>query len=143
MIVPDLNLLVYAYVSTFPEHNEARKWWETLLNGTETIGLPWIVSAGFVRLLSNAKVLRPPLPRENALDYVVSWFSLSHIIPLNPGTDHLNIFRQYVAVSGGDHNLVTDAHIAAVATEHDAEVHTYNSSDFKLFPGVRWSNPLA
>lgn len=143
MIVPDVNLLVYAHNSAAPQHNDARRWWETLLNGTETIGLPWAVSAGFVRVVSNHKVLNPPLARETGVEYVESWLTLSHVIPLDPGTDHLRLFRQFVAVSGGDHNLVTDAHIAAVATEHDAEVHTYNSSDFDLFPGVRWRNPIA
>ena len=142
MIVPDVNLLVYAYNSAAPQHLGARQWWETLLNGTEIIGLPWAVSAGFVRVVSNDKVLNPPLARETGVDYVASWLALSHVIPLNPGTGHLDLFRQYAAVIGGDHNLVTDAHIAAVAKEHDAEVHTFNSSDFGRFPGVPWRNPL-
>ena len=143
MIVPDVDLLVYAHNSAAPKHNDARRWWETLLNGTEGIGLPWAVSAGFVRVVSNPKVLSPPLARETAVDYVEGWLAMSHVIPLNPSTGHLSLFRQYVAVTGGGHNLVTDAHIAAVATEHDAEVNTHNSSDFARFPGVRCRNPLA
>ena len=81
MIVPDVNLLVYAHNSAAPQHNDARRWWETLLNGTETIGLPWAVSTGFVRVVSNHKVLNPPLARETGVDYVESWLTLSHVIP--------------------------------------------------------------
>ena len=143
MIVPDANLLIYAHNSAAPEHNDARQWWESLLNRTETIGLPWVVSSGFVRVASNPKVLRTPLAREASVDYVADWFTLVHVIPLNPGIDHLSLFRRNVAVSGGDSNLVTDAHIAALAIEYDAEVHTHNARDFGRFPGVRWHDPLA
>ena len=142
MIVPDVNMLVYAHNSASPKHNDALRWWERLLNGTESIGLPWVVSAGFVRVVSNPKVLSPPLARKTAVDYVASWLAQSHVIPLNPGTGHLSLFRQNVAVSGGGPNLVTDAHIAAVAMEYDAEVHSADG-DFEKFPSVRLVNPLA
>ncbi len=82
------------------------------------------------------RVLSPPLARKNAVDYVAGWLAQSHVIPLNPGTRHLSLFRQYVAGTGGGPNLETDAHIAAVAMEHDAEVHSADG-DFEKFPGVR------
>ena len=141
MIVPDVNMLVYAHNSAAREHDVARRWWETLLNGSEDVGLPWVVSAGFVRVISNPDVLRPPLAREIAVDYVAGWLALSHVNPLNPGAGHLRLFRQNAAVSGGGHNLATDAHIAAIAMEYDAEVHSADR-DFARFPGVRWRNPL-
>ena len=81
------------------------------------------MSTGFVGLVSNPKVLNPPLLREVAVDYVTEWFSREHVIALNPRDEHLKLFRQNVAVHGGGHNLVTDAHIAALAMEYDAEVH--------------------
>jgi toxin-antitoxin system PIN domain toxin len=142
MIVPDVNMLVYAHNGAAREHHDARRWWETLLNGTEAVGLPWVVSAGFVRVISNPKVLCPPLARESAVDYVAGWLAFSHVNPLNPGSGHMSLFRQNAAVSGGDHNLATDAHIAALAMEYGAEVHSADS-DFGRFPGVRWHNPLA
>ena len=53
MIVPDSNLLVYAYNDGAPQHNDARQWWEELISGNEVIGLPWVVTTGFVRLMTN------------------------------------------------------------------------------------------
>ena len=141
MIVPDVNVLVYAHNSAAREYDAARRWWESLLNGTENIGIPWIVAAGFVRVASNPKSMAYPLAREAAADYLADWFALRHVTPLNPGTGHLRFFRQNVAVSGGSHNLVPDAHIAALAMEYDAEVHSADK-DFGRFPGVRWHNPL-
>ena len=141
MIVPDVNMLIYAHNSAAPEHKDARPWWESLLNGAEIVGLPWIVSAGFVRVASNPKALESPLPREIAVDYLLDWFALGHVIPLNPGPDHLILFRRNAAVPGGGPNLSTDAHIAAIAMEYSAEVHSADR-DFGRFPGVRWRNPL-
>ena len=141
MIVPDLNLLVYAHSAGAPLHEPARRWWEDLVNGTERVGVPWIVASGFVRLLTHPGVLREPATSENAVDLVADWFRSPDVVPLNPGTQHLAIFRSALAAAGVGGNLVTDAHIAALAIEYQAEVHS-NDSDFARFPGLRWRNPL-
>ena len=143
MIVPDINLLIYAHNEHSPEHGIASEWWANLLAGTEAVGLPWAVSTGFVRVISNPSVVRTLMSPVTAVDQVRSWLEYDHVTAIQPGSRHLEYFRRNLAVPGSSANLVPDAHIAAVATEHDAEVHTYNSSDFALFPGVRWHNPLA
>ena len=142
MIVPDTNLLIFAYNDQRPEHDAALRWWEGLVNGSESVGVPWIVAIGFARLISHPSVLRPPLSGSEASDCVNDWFSHPHITPINPGINHLAYFRELLAASGGGGNLVPDAHIAALAMEYDAEVHTHNNSDFARFPGLRWRNPL-
>ena len=142
MIVPDVNLLLYAYDDRAPEHAIARDWWEGLLSGDEEVGLPWVVINGFIRLMANPSVTRPPLSPSDAADLVEDWLRRSHVVPLDPGDDHMRHFRQTLSVPGAGHNLVTDAHIAALAVEHNAEVHTNNDSDFARFSGLRWRNPL-
>ena len=114
-----------------------------LFNGTENIGVPWQVATGFIRLMSNPSVLASSLPGSEATDLVTGWFSHGHIAPIDPGVGYLSHFRELLSVTGAGGNLVPDAHIAGLAIEHDAEVHTHNSSDFGRFPGVRWHNPLA
>ena len=141
MIVPDLNLLVYAYNDGAPRHHSARRWWESLVNGVERVGIPWVVSTGFVRLMTHPKVLVYPATPEQAVDYVREWFRFPHVTPINPGSDHLTHLRRSLAAAGVGANLVTDAHIAALAKEYQAEVHS-NDTDFSRFPGLRWRNPL-
>lgn len=141
MIVPDLNLLVYAHTTGAPLHEPARLWWEDLVNGTERVGVPWIVAAGFVRLLTHPNVLSNPVAPEHVVDLMAEWFRSPSVTPLNPGTQHLAIFRNMLVNVGVGRNLVTDSHIAALAIEHQAEVHS-NDSDFARFPGLRWHNPL-
>ena len=141
MIVPDVNLLVYAYNDAAPLHGSARRWWEGLVNGTERVGVPWIVAAGFMRLVTHRSVREQPATPMQAVDYVEEWFRFANVTPLNPGTEHLRLFRRALAAAGVGANLVTDAHVAALAMEFQAEVHS-NDSDFSRFPGLRWRNPL-
>ena len=141
MIVPDINLLVYAYNRRNPLHEPARRWWDGLVNGTERIGVPWVVSTGFVRLMTHPRVVEHPVAPEQAVDYVREWFQFPHVISLNPGAEHLTLLRRALGAARVGANLVTDAHIAALAMEHQAEVHS-NDADFSRFPGLRWRNPL-
>ena len=103
--------------------------------------LPWVVSTGFIRLMSNPRAVSIALSPAEAAEYVRTWFQRSHIAPLHPGTGHLEHFSLCLDVAGSGTNLVPDAHIAALAIEYDAEVHS-NDSDFNRFPGARWRNPL-
>ncbi len=141
MIVPDVNLLVYAYHEDDPNHEAAKRWWEGLVNGTEAIGVPWAVSMGFIRLMLNPRVLSSPMTSSSALGCVKTWMQYSHINPVTPGADHLTHFQRNLDASGGTAKLVPDAHIAAIALERQAVLHS-NDSDFNRFPGLQWYNPL-
>ena len=141
MIVPDLNLLIYAYNNGVPFYLPARRWWEDLLNGSEPVGVPLVVTVGFVRVSTLPNVLSRPFSPDRALDTVEEWFRLPHVSPLEPGGEHLPLMRRALAAVGAGGNLVNDAHVAALAIEHGAEVHS-NDADFGRFPGLRWRNPL-
>ena len=141
MIVPDLNLLIYAHNEDAPHHEPAKRWWEGLVNGTERVGVPWAVSTGFVRLMTNPRVLLHPVSTDEATGHMQAWFRFPHVTPVNPGPDHLTRFARNLAAAGVGADLVTDAHIATLAMEYQAEVHS-SDTDFSRFPGLRWRNPL-
>jgi len=141
VIVPDINLLMYAHFSEFGQHGEARRWWQELLGGREPFGMLWSVSIGFLRLTTHPNKLTMPLTSEQAVVVVESWLSHPHVSVLQPGSQHLSVLAELLTAVGRGGNVVPDAHIAALAIEHDAEVHT-NDRDFARFPGLRWSNPL-
>ena len=141
MTFPGVNLLVYAHNDGSPYHDSARRWWEDLVNGSERVGVPWAVSAGFVRLMTHPSVLVNPVSPGQAVDYVSEWFRFPHVMTIDPGSDHLVHFRRNLVAVGVGANLVTDAHIAALAMEYQAEVHS-NDTDFSRFPGLRWRVPL-
>jgi len=141
MIVPDINLLVFAYNVKAVEHKEAKAWWEECLNGTTVIGLSWIAAAGFVRLMTHPKVLTDPMPVDAAVRHVGDWLDQEPVRILNPRPRFSGIFFGFLNRLGAGGNLTTDAQIAALAVENQAELHSADS-DFSRFPGVRWKNPL-
>lgn len=141
MILPDLNLLVYAYNRDAPHHAAAKAWWERLLSGSHPVGLPWAVACGFIRLMTHPAVLVTPLAPSPALAHVRSWFAQPIVEVLEPGPRHLELLERLFGHLGVAGNLTTDAHLAAIAIEYKAELHT-NDADFSRFPGLRWRNPL-
>ncbi len=141
MIIPDINLLLYAYNPGATDHLAAKEWLERLLHANASVGIPWIVVLGFVRLATTRGVLAKPATTVEAINRVESWFAQPSVFLLHPGNRHLSIFKTTLAATAGG-PLTTDAHLAALAIEHQAELHT-NDSDFSRFAGLRWSNPLA
>jgi uncharacterized protein len=141
VILPDINLLLHAYNADSPVHGAARTWWETLLNGTTPVGLSWAAILGFVRLGTNRHVFANPLPVATACAHTRTWLGRPYVTVLEPGARHSEILFGFLESIGTAGNLTTDAHLAALALEHQAELHS-TDGDFGRFPGVRWTNPL-
>lgn len=141
MIVPDLNLLIYAHNADAPDHARSRAWWEGLLNGDVPVAIPWVVVLGFVRLMTHRSVLVTPMQPQVAITHVRAWFARPNVEHLEPGLQHLDLLDRLLSAVGTAGNLTTDAHLAALAIEHQCELHS-NDTDFARFPGLRWRNPL-
>jgi predicted nucleic acid-binding protein len=60
---------------------------------------------------------------------------------LHPTEAHWRFFQQMLRDGNATGNLVTDAHLAAVALEHNCELYS-TDADFARFPGLKWRNPL-
>ena len=142
MIVPDINLLVYAYTSDALHHQKARSWWESCLSEGHMVGIPWVVVLGFVRVMTSRVVLTDPLDPAEALQHARSWLERPQARALVPGPRHLEILSEIMQTSEASGRLTTDAHLATLAIETQAELHS-NDADFARFPGLRWRNPLA
>ena len=141
MIIPDVNLLVYAYNSDVPQHQQAKTWWEQGMRGRQPVAIPWVVALGFLRIMTSRAVLPRPMGVGTALDHVRSWLDQPAVLLLQPGPRHLGILTSFGEAGVLTAALMTDAHIAALAIENQATVHS-NDSDFSRFPGLHWINPL-
>jgi toxin-antitoxin system PIN domain toxin len=141
VIVPDINLLVYAYNSDSPDHDPARKWWEGAMSGIQPVGLPWLVLLGYLRIMTSRRILTRPLTAAVALSQIRSWLEQPQTHILEPGPRHLDLLESLAVSARVTGELTTDLHLAAIAIEHRAELHS-NDSDFGRFPGLRWINPL-
>lgn len=142
MKLTDVNLLVYAYDEASPNHQRARDWLEQRLSGAETFAFAWIGLLAFVRLVTSPRVFAHPFEPGEALDLLDAWLAQPCATVLHPGERHATLLRQLLEPFGTAGNLTTDAHLAALAIEHGAELCSADA-DFSRFPGVRWTNPLA
>ncbi len=141
MIVPDANLLLYAYDRTSADHTAAQAWWQTCLSGTEPILLCHAVIFAFVRIITSPRMMKQPLTIADAVAAVESWLLQPHLELVLAGKSHHQQVFRLLTLAGTAGNLTTDAQIAAIALDYAAIVHT-NDTDFRKFPGVRWHNPL-
>jgi len=142
VIVPDANLLLYAYDESFPRHAEARTWWEQVMNGTEPVGLPTVVVLAFVRLATHPTVAANPRSVPEVRRIVDSWLKAPHVRILPTSDSLVGRFFDLLSAAGRGGNLSTDALIAAHAQDAGAKVFT-NDRDFSRFPGLVSVNPLA
>ena len=124
-----------------PHHVAAKTWWERCLSEPEPVAIAWAVVLGFVRLMSNRRVLARPMLASEAAEHCKSWLMRPNVRILLPGPTHMDILAGLLEGPMGP-NLVTDAHLAALAIEHQAELHS-NDSDFSRFSGLTWRNPVA
>lgn len=141
MKVPDVNVLLYALDEESPHHDEARQWLEEQLSATEAFGFAWIVVLAFLRLGTNPKVFEHPLTPGEAFDRVDGWLAQPCATMVHPTERHATVLRDLVEPLGTAGNLTTDAHLAALAIEHGAELCSADA-DFSRFSGLRWTNPL-
>ncbi len=141
MIIPDVNLLLYATVSGFPEHVRARRWWEDLLGGTTDVALAGPVIFGFIRICTNPRIFDPPLAVDDALGRVQEWLDQPPVRFLLPGPRHIEIAFRLLRHLGTAGNLTTNVQLAAHAIENQAELNS-NDGDFARFPELRWTNPI-
>ena len=111
------------------------------MNGAEDVGIPWMVSIGFLRLMTNGKVLERPLTASEALAHIRSWLERAQAHVITPGPRHLEILDGFAKRQLLSSLLSTDAHLAALAIELKAELHS-NDSDFSRFPDLRCHDPL-
>jgi toxin-antitoxin system PIN domain toxin len=139
--IVDANLLLYATDALSPRHLRARSWLERQLSGDETIAFAWVVLLAFVRLSTNPRVFQQALSTDRAFDIVDTWLGQPCAVIVHPGARHPSIVRSLLGPVGTAGNLVSDAHLAALALEHGAELNSCDA-DFSRFSGLRWINPL-
>jgi uncharacterized protein len=140
VVLPDVNVLVYAHREDAPHHALCHAWLEAVVNGQESYALSELVLSGFLRVVTHPKVFTRPSPLADALEFTEQLRSLPNCVPVAPGRRHWEIFRGLCTEAGAKCNLVSDAYLAAMAIEAGCEWVT-TDRDFSRFKGLRWRHP--
>ncbi|MBD0328501.1 MAG: type II toxin-antitoxin system VapC family toxin [Thermoleophilia bacterium] len=141
MKIVDTNLLVYAVDEAAAHHVGARTWLARSLAGAEAIGFAWTVLLAFIRVTTNPRIFGSPFTPAEAIRRVQSFLEQPPSTVVQPTTRHAALLRELLEPVGTAGNLTNDAHLAALAIEHGAELCSADA-DFSRFPRVRWVNPL-
>ena len=142
MILVDANILLYAEDELSLQHDSARQWWDLQLSGSAPVCLCWTVIGAFIRIASNPRVFENPLSGKETIARVQGWFDQPCTRLVEATERHWQVFQQMLNDGQALGNLVTDAHLAALAIQHGCELMS-TDADFARFPRVKWRNPLA
>lgn len=135
MRLVDANVLIYAVNSAAPQHSSARDWLDDSLTNSETVGFTWVVLLAFIRITTRAGLMPTPLDVPTAMSVVEHWLAQACAHIVHPGPRHAEILGNLLASCGSGGNLTTDAHLAALAIEHGAELWSFDR-DFQRFSGL-------
>jgi uncharacterized protein len=141
MILVDVNVWLYAVDSASTHHVIVKRWLTAALNGSGGVALCWPVISGFIRIVTNPKVLQHPMTTDEACGKVDEWLALAGTRLISGGPRPWENFSGFLKYTQARGNLVSDAHLAALAMEHDCALASCDT-DFGKFPGLRWINPL-
>jgi toxin-antitoxin system PIN domain toxin len=142
MLLPDVNVLVYAHRHDGPHYPLYRSWLERMVGSDEAFGMADLVLGGFLRIVTNPRIFASPTPLDVAIGFADELRALPNCVPVDPGPRHWSIFCHLCRVAGAKGNLIPDAFFAALAIESGSEWVT-TDLDFSRFPGLRWRHPLS
>lgn len=141
MILPDVNVLVYAHREDAPQHSAYLRWWEERASSDQAFGMADLVLSGFLRVATHPRIFSPPSTLEAALRFVQEIKALPNCVEIQPGPRHWEIFLRLCESANAKGNLIPDAYLAALAIESGSEWITTDHG-YGRFPGLRWRHPL-
>lgn len=141
MILPDVNVLVYAARDDMPECGRYRTWLEGALAGPEPVAVVAPVVAGFLRVVTNPRVFTHPSTLEDALAFVDVVLAAPAAVSPAASQRLIALLTGVCRSAGATADRVPDAYLAAVALDLDAELVTADRG-FARYRGLRWRHPL-
>ncbi|MDN5789355.1 MAG: PIN domain-containing protein [Micrococcales bacterium] len=132
MKLVDANVLLYATNRQARPHDAAHAWLTNALAGGEAVPLPWVGLLAFIRVSTSPRILAAPLTAADAMTIMSAWLAAPSAVTVHPTARHAGLLAGLLEQAGTAGNLTTDAHLAALALEHGAQVVTFDR-DFARF----------
>jgi len=140
MILPDVNVLIYAFRQDVPQHAICRPWLDRIIQSDTRFGVTPLALGAVVRITTNPRTYVTPSTIEQAFGFCEDLLGQPHCQVVEPGDRHWNIFRQLCVNTDTRGPRVTDAWFAALSIEWGCEWITLDR-DYARFPGLKWQAP--
>lgn len=137
MILPDVNVLLYAFRQDSADHLKYRNWLDAVVNGPAVYGMSPQVLASVIRIATNPRVYAQPSSLSRTMEFADVLLTQPHCKPVMPGSRHWAIYTDLLRSARATGNLAQDAWLAALAVEHGCEWIT-TDGDFARFSGLQW-----
>ena len=138
MLLPDVNILVYAHREDSAHHVKSLQWLEALINSDGAFAISDLVLSGFLRIVTHPKIFNPPSTLDDALSFIEQIRNRTNCVVVSPQDRHWGIFTNLCTEVNAKGNLIPDAYYAALAIETGSEWIT-TDRDFSRFKDLRWS----
>ena len=142
MILPDVNVLIYAFREEVPQHAVCRSWLHQVVLGNARFGLSRMALSGLIRITTDHRIFNTPSTLEDAFGFCDDLLRQPHCQFVEPGERHWDIFNRLSLQTGTRGRRVSDTWYAALAIEWDCEWITFDR-DYARFPDLKWSVPQA
>lgn len=142
MLMPDVNVLVYAHRADTSQHRSALNWIDGLARVDGPFALSALTATGFVRVVTGRTVFASdPSPLSEAMEFVDELMAAENCRWVSPGPEHWKIFSRLCLATRSTGKNAADAQHAAIALEHGCTLASADL-DFKRFAteGLRWSH---
>ena len=140
MILPDVNVLIYAFRADVPQHQVCREWLASVIMSEAPFGLSRLVLAAVIRITTDRRAYREPSSLADAAGFCDDLLGQPNCHAVEPGERHWEIFKRLCLETGTTGRRVSDAWFAALAIEWRCEWITFDR-DFARFPGLQWRVP--
>jgi toxin-antitoxin system PIN domain toxin len=142
MILPDVNVLIYAFRQDVPQHIVCRPWLERIILSDARFGISPLALGALVRITTNPRAYRVPSEPKEAFAFCENLLAQPHCQIVEPAARHWDIFKRLCVATETRGPRVTDAWFAALAIEWGCEWITLDR-DFARFPELKWQVPVA
>lgn len=140
-MLPDVNVLIYAFRSDSKRHPEYKAWLEGVINGPTAYGIAPQVLGSVVRICTHPRIFSRPSSREDLFNFCGVLLEQPNATVIVPGERHWSIFETVCRQSKAIGNLVQDAWFAALAIESGTEWIT-TDGDYARFEGLSSRAPF-
>jgi hypothetical protein len=140
MILPDVNVLIYAFRRDTPQHAVCRPWLDGVISGDARFGMSPLALGAVVRITTDSRIYAQPSTKDEVFGFCDDLLDQANCEVVEPSERHWHIFRRLCIETDTRGRRLTEAWYAALAIEWGCEWITLDR-DYARFPGLTWSAP--